>query len=503
MGVSIENRVVLICKDDESDWKPSGIDGKPVGSYGYKCLPNEDWRVVSEWDEQECISEFSHKENGTFIQLDSCGEGVIAIDRLALPKSTQAIVRLVSHLQGEDIHFIETVKASDIASHDWSLAGKDDKQLPFAPPPPDNWKGDSDEWWDSEVLRLYQLNFDENLENAFNTLVLDTLTACKAGIDISSVPQGKDVFVLDDEPATHTQAQINEYKKELVAYYEANNSWYRVLGSCYVAFAFQGHLTEDLQIELREMSDDFDNDDEGISFSDTSEARSKAFHTAIKQLADELTPEKLWELQEHFELFTSAELVPMVQKKPEYQPYFYKWLVRYPDELDELLMSDASVYAMFRKELVVGREAIMGYFGEDGVIVVDSRDKELCSLLKEDGWSIDVSDRFEKAERQRAQWAKENEERAVIAKQEQAEESRKYDEEQASRTDHDIFMDALNDSFLDDIFLEAERFKAEIHSNIQDIAELYCEDNEVCLTGKEPAWLIELFDKYSVYYIKS
>lgn len=85
------------------------------------------------------------------------------------------------------------------------------------------------------------------------------------------------------------------------------------------------------------------------------------------------------------------------------------------------------------------------------------------------------------------------------ARQDQAEADA---EEKASRDDHDIFMDALNDSFLDDIFLEAERFKAEIHSNIQDIAELYCEDNEVCLTGKEPAWLIILFDKYSVYYIK-
>ena len=63
-------------------------------------------------------------------------------------------------------------------------------------------------------------------------------------------------------------------------------------------------------------------------------------------------------------------------------------------------------------------------------------------------------------------------------------------------------MDALNDSFLDEILKEAERFKAEIYSNIQDIAELYIEDNEYCLTGDEPAWMIELFDKHGAVYIK-
>ncbi len=39
-----------------------------------------------------------------------------------------------------------------------------------------------------EALSNYQLDFDENLEKAFNIAVLDSLIAVKAGLDISSMP---------------------------------------------------------------------------------------------------------------------------------------------------------------------------------------------------------------------------------------------------------------------------------------------------------------------------
>jgi hypothetical protein len=230
MGASIDNRVVLICKEDESDWKPDGINDKPVGSYGYECLPNEDWLVVSEWDFQECINEFIHTENGTLVQLDSNGAGVIAIDRLALPKSTEAIIRFVSHTQGEDIHFVETVKASDIEEHNWSLANKEDIQLLYAPPPPDNWKGDSDDWWESEALSNYQLDFDENLEKAFNTAVLDALTAVKAGIDISSLPTDNQVFVLDADSISDENPEKHSIVPTLEEVVEFNDA----LNDCYL-----------------------------------------------------------------------------------------------------------------------------------------------------------------------------------------------------------------------------------------------------------------------------
>ena len=72
-----------------------------------------------------------------------------------------------------------------------------------------------------------------------------------------------------------------------------------------------------------------------------------------------------------------------------------------------------------------------------------------------------------------------------------------------TRTDEDIFMDALNDCSIEPIFQEAERFKDLIHANIQDISENYIEGNELCLTGEEPAWLVDLFDNNNVAYIKS
>ena len=157
---------------------------------------------------------------------------------------------------------------------------------------------------------------------------------------------------------------------------------------------------------------------------------------------------------------------------------------------------------MFREEVIADRDKVVEAFGKDGVLVVDYRDQVRNSLMREDGWALDESNEFEEMEKQREVWAKENAERAVVVKKEQAEQIVSDAQEKADRDDHAIFMDALNDCYLDDIFKEAERFKAEIHGNIQDIAENYCEGNEVCLTGKEPAWLIELFDKHSVYYIK-
>ena len=221
-----------------------------------------------------------------------------------------------------------------------------------------------------------------------------------------------------------------------------------------------------------------------------------------KEKSKAMTPAELWDAQELLDVFTCDELIRIVQNKPKYKPLFYKWLWREETQPEEALLDNPDLYEMYREELIADRGKVMDYFGTDGVLVVDYRDQVRNSLMREDGWALDETNEFEEREKQRAIWAKENEEHDKVARKAREDQAEADAEEKASRSDHDIFMDALNDCYMDDIFKEAERFKAEIHANIQDIAENYCEGNEVCLTSEAPDWLIELFNQYSVYYVK-
>ena len=60
------------------------------------------------------------------------------------------------------------------------------------------------------------------------------------------------------------------------------------------------------------------------------------------------------------------------------------------------------------------------------------------------------------------------------------------------RNSSEVFYDALNDCIFDEVFANADRYKALIEENIEDIAGNFCEGNEYEPTGDEPTWLMKL-----------
>jgi hypothetical protein len=63
------------------------------------------------------------------------------------------------------------------------------------------------------------------------------------------------------------------------------------------------------------------------------------------------------------------------------------------------------------------------------------------------------------------------------------------------------FLKALEDCYLDPILANASDFRTSIERHINQVAELYCQDNEVVLNGNEPYWLVRLFDQNNVQYL--
>ena len=56
------------------------------------------------------------------------------------------------------------------------------------------------------------------------------------------------------------------------------------------------------------------------------------------------------------------------------------------------------------------------------------------------------------------------------------------------------FNDALNDCWLDRCFQQVEQCKALILANINEIAEIYEEDNVAALGINSPAWMVKAFE---------
>lgn len=382
MGLSLDNKVSIICDADESAWLPVGIGDEPIASYSYECLPQENYRVVSKKKVGNIINEATISQDGILIQLDSGGFGVIAIDTIALPKSTRVVVRSVSHLQGDDFHFVEAVKASQLATHDWSCENKEASQVLAEPPPPADWVGDSDAWYESKQYRQHFDGFTKHFESIYKNLVKVLSLAL-------------------------SQAQLAEYRTITDRVCEGNTGWWRDIARASVALAFQGKYTDANLRQFVELASCFEDDD--FTFEISQQQAVKALMEIAKEKSKEMTAEKLWEAQELLEVFTCNELIRIVQNKPKYKPFFYKWLWREEKEPEKALLDNADLYEMYREELIADRKKVMDYFGTDGLLVVDYRDQVRNSLMREDGWALDETNEFEEKEKASEMWARENE----------------------------------------------------------------------------------------------
>ena len=73
LNLQIDNRVVFICRDDESAWIPSGIHGAAIGSYTTSIDPLTQ-KLRCERAHESCLNSFSHRNEGRLIELSSEGE---------------------------------------------------------------------------------------------------------------------------------------------------------------------------------------------------------------------------------------------------------------------------------------------------------------------------------------------------------------------------------------------------------------------------------------------
>ena len=113
LSQQIHNRVVFICRDDESAWRPSGTHGEAIGSYITSIDPITK-KLRCERSHDNCLNSFSHRNEGRLIEVSSEGRGVIAIETLIPPESTLAVVRLVTSNHELDVHLVEGVNVEDL-----------------------------------------------------------------------------------------------------------------------------------------------------------------------------------------------------------------------------------------------------------------------------------------------------------------------------------------------------------------------------------------------------
>ena len=127
----------------------------------------------------------------------------------------------------------------------------------------------------------------------------------------------------------------------------------------------------------------------------------KALFDHCKQSAEALSDEQIWDAQTRCDLLKLDQLMPIVQTKSRYKPFLYQWLWRLDGKPDPSLIENPDLYEIYREELIADRDKIMAAFGVDGALEVDYRDQVINSMLRDDGWTLVETDRFEEEEQRR------------------------------------------------------------------------------------------------------
>ena len=342
-------------------WRPNGIKGAPIGSYSIGIDPITK-KIRSERSPESCLHSFSHSANGTLIELSSEGAGVIAIDTIDLPRSTLAVVRLISTQQNSDIHLVEGVKAEDLSAYNWSLEGKERFQLFREPEPP-------------ELYRSHQEDFDQRLEQEF-----------------ASAVQALSIHITADD-----QKVFDAFMTSACA---DNPGLFWDIRKAAAMYALQGSFSKNDLSRMVYLAQE-GIDPQQLSFECTPQQFIKALFDHCKQTAEALSDEQIWEAQTTCNLLTLNQLMPIVQSNSTYKPFLYQWLWRLNGKPDPSLIENPDLYEIYREELIADREKIMTAFGIDGALEVDYRDQVINSMLRDDGWTLVETDRFEEEEQRR------------------------------------------------------------------------------------------------------
>ena len=68
---------------------------------------------------------------------------------------------------------------------------------------------------------------------------------------------------------------------------------------------------------------------------------------------------------------------------------------------DPVLIENPDLYELFREEIIGDRDRVMAAFGINGALEVDYRDQVINSMMRDDGWILEETDRFEEEEQRR------------------------------------------------------------------------------------------------------
>lgn len=374
MNHQIDNRVVVICRDDERAWRPRSVDGQPIGSYAIEIDPSTKM-IRSERNSEHCLHSFSHSHDGTRIELSSEGKGVIALDSIEWPRSTLAVVRLISAQGDDDIHLVEGVKADDLTSYSWGLDNKLRFQLFRDPEPPAGWEGTRNDWHQSHTYQAHQQGFERRLQQEF--------AAALQALSIHISPDNQREF---DEFITQTCAQ--------------NPGWFWEIRRASTIYALQGTFSQEVLSRIVYLSQE-GIDPHDLSFRPSVQQTIKALFDHCKQTAKLLSNQEIWDTQAQCDLLTAHELMRIVQTNATHKPFFYRWLWRMEGRPDPILIENPDLYEIYRDELIADRDKILAAFGIDGALEVDYRDQVINSLLRDDGWTLVETDRFEEEEQRR------------------------------------------------------------------------------------------------------
>ena len=374
MSQQIDNRVVVICRDDESKWMPSGVHGAPIGSYTTSFDPLTK-KIRCERAQDSCLHSFSHRSEGRLIELSSEGKGVIAIDTIALPDSTLAVVRLVTTHQEVDFHLVEGVNAEDLKAYNWSLEGKERFQLYRCPAPPPQWSSTTEKWRSSATYQAHQQHFGQMLEDEFAAAIQ------ALSIHISADAQRE------------FDALINSACRD-------NPGWFWDIRKAATVYALTGTFSKDALNRMVYLVQE-GIDPQSLPFKLTPQQTIKALFDHCKHAAGTLSQEEIWDTQTRCDLLSTRDLMRIVQIHAKHKPFFYRWLWRMNDKPDPVLIENPDLYELFREEIISDRDKVMAAFGINGALEVDYRDQVINSMMRDDGWILEETDRFEEEEQRR------------------------------------------------------------------------------------------------------
>ena len=365
MPGQVDNRVIVICRTDESAWRPKGLNGTPIGSYSIGIDPVTG-KVRSERIPESCLHSFSHREGGRLIELSSEGKGVIALDTIELPHSSLAVVRLISSRQGDDIHLVEGVKAEDLSAYNWGLEGKDRFQLFHDPTPPRQWTGSLSDWRRSATYLRHQRSFDQKLRREF--------AAAVQALSIHISAEDQKVFDAFISQACADNAGLYWDIRKASAVYALQGTFSGNDLSRMVYLAQEGIDTRQLPFEC------------------SAQQVVKALFDHCKLNAEILSEAEIWDAQTRYDLLTLDQLITIVRTKTKHKSFLYQWLWRMQGKPDPALIESPDVYELFREELIVDRDRILEAFAVEGALEVDYRDQVVNSMLRDDGWTLRETD---------------------------------------------------------------------------------------------------------------